>query len=336
MHFDSVLNTRMILAAAAEARVDRDALLDAAGIAPGVVADPFASVPASQQFALLHAAVERSGDPAFGLHMARCWNRPGAMDAVGYEIAASGTFRDMIEGGYESLRRFSNLQDIWLETAPKVARIVYRPARTDWPMWPVLSDFYMASVAIQGRLLIDPEFGLIEAAFPRPAPADPAPYVAVFGDTLRFEQLNGELLLAPHWLDAPSRLADRELQQVMAGMVAKHAPDPEPSGTLAARARSALQDMLRDGAPALKSLAERLRMRPRTLQHQLRREGLTYGRLVDDVRRELVLTLLRADETTLDEIAWRAGYGSQTSLFRSFRRWTGRSPGEYRRERHER
>ena len=332
MYFDSILNTRMVLAAAAEAHVDGQALLDAAGIAPDLLEDPFARVPASQQFALLEAALQRVRNPAFGLYMARCWNSPGSMDAVGYRIAASDTFRGMIEGGYDSLRRFSNLQDIQLEVAEQVARIIYRPARTEWPLWPVLTDFYMANVTIQGKLLVDPAFQPLEAGFPRPAPVDVTPYEAVFGCRLRFDQLQGELLIAPHWLDAPSRLADPELIRVMEGMLDKHAPGPEPSATVATRARGVLEEMLRGGVPTLGALAEQLRMRPRTLQHQLRREGLTYGKLVDDVRKSLVLTLIRSDEATLDEIAWRAGYQSTSSLFRSFRRWTGRTPAEYRRD----
>ncbi|HKI97772.1 MAG TPA: AraC family transcriptional regulator [bacterium] len=335
-YFDSVLNTRMILAAAEDAHLDGRALLDGAGIDPALIEDPFAVLPASRQFALLEAAVHGSGEPAFGLRMSSLWNRPGAMDVVGYRIAAADTFRGLLEAGYGALSRLSNLQDIRVETRGDVSRIVLRPARMDWPLLNVLFDFYMANAVHQTQLFVSPEFGTdfapLETLFMQRAPADPAPYAEFFRSPLRFDQPWGAVVFESRWLDVPSRLADPELSQAIDGVMAQRVPKPVPSAPLAARARSALADLLRDNTPTLAALAAQLHLRPRTLQHQLKCEELTYSQLVDDARRELALELLQAGEESLDEIAWRAGFQSQSPFFRAFRRWTGMTPAAYRRE----
>ena len=72
-------------------------------------------------------------------------------------------------------------------------------------------------------------------------------------------------------------------------------------------------------------------MTPRTLQRRLRESGLSFSQLVDETRQQLVLHYLRDPALELAEIAFLVGFSEAGSLARAFRRWTGTSPGEYRR-----
>jgi AraC-like DNA-binding protein len=96
--------------------------------------------------------------------------------------------------------------------------------------------------------------------------------------------------------------------------------------------RIKLREAIFDGDVELSSLAKRLGMSERTLQRRLGDEDLSYRDLVDDVRKKLALELMRAAEHTLQDIAFRLGYSHLASFNRAFKRWTGRSPGEYRDE----
>jgi len=48
------------------------------------------------------------------------------------------------------------------------------------------------------------------------------------------------------------------------------------------------------------------------------------------VRRELALQYLKDQLLSLDEVAEKLGFSETRSLHRSFKQWTGGTPGDYR------
>jgi AraC-like DNA-binding protein len=97
------------------------------------------------------------------------------------------------------------------------------------------------------------------------------------------------------------------------------------------RARLELARQLPEQGPDLETIAAALALSPRTLQRRLREGGLSFSQLVDETRQQLVLHYLRDPTLELAEIAFLVGFSEPGSLARAFRRWTGTSPGEYRR-----
>jgi AraC-like DNA-binding protein len=71
-------------------------------------------------------------------------------------------------------------------------------------------------------------------------------------------------------------------------------------------------------------------MSVRSLQRQLAEEGLTYSRLVEQVRYDQAVTLLKRPDLKLIEIAADLGYTDSANFTRAFKRWTGVSPREFR------
>lgn len=69
----------------------------------------------------------------------------------------------------------------------------------------------------------------------------------------------------------------------------------------------------------------------RNLQRKLRAEGTCYSEIRDEVRRQIAKELLRESDEDIVEIAHRLGYSDACNFSRAFRRWTGSSPGRYRR-----
>jgi AraC-like DNA-binding protein len=52
---------------------------------------------------------------------------------------------------------------------------------------------------------------------------------------------------------------------------------------------------------------------------------------VQEARRDLAGRYLTEGAMSLGEIAFRLGFDDANSFFRAFRRWTGMTPGDYRR-----
>jgi AraC-like DNA-binding protein len=72
-------------------------------------------------------------------------------------------------------------------------------------------------------------------------------------------------------------------------------------------------------------------MSRRSLQRRLGASGASFAELVDAVRRERAQVFLDAGDVSLVEVSWLVGFSEQSAFTRAFKRWTGRSPAEYRR-----
>jgi AraC-like DNA-binding protein len=88
---------------------------------------------------------------------------------------------------------------------------------------------------------------------------------------------------------------------------------------------------LRTGEPTIETVAHDLHTTARTLQRRLHGEGTSFTQVLDEVRREMALSHMRGRRATIDEVAFLLGFEKPTSFHRAFKRWTGVTPGEFRR-----
>jgi AraC-like DNA-binding protein len=100
----------------------------------------------------------------------------------------------------------------------------------------------------------------------------------------------------------------------------------------AERVRRHFMSALRTGEPTIETVAHHLRTTSRTLQRRLLSEGTSFTQVLDEVRREMALSHMRGRRATIDEVAFLLGFEKPTSFHRAFKRWTGVTPGEFRRQ----
>ena len=84
--------------------------------------------------------------------------------------------------------------------------------------------------------------------------------------------------------------------------------------------------------PTLDQLALLVGVSPATLKRQLASEGTTYSRLLDRIRYDVACDMLSIPKMTIQEIAQELGYSGTNNFTRSFRRMTGVTPGQFRRQ----
>lgn len=106
---------------------------------------------------------------------------------------------------------------------------------------------------------------------------------------------------------------------------------PRADHELTRRVRRAVAASLAKGQPTIARAAEAADISARTLQRRLLDLGLTYSRLLDEVRLETACRLLERSETNLAEIAAALGYADPANFTRAFQRWTGQTPSAFRR-----
>jgi AraC-like DNA-binding protein len=94
--------------------------------------------------------------------------------------------------------------------------------------------------------------------------------------------------------------------------------------------RRLIAEHLPSGDATLDVVAADLFYSRRKLQRLLHPHGTTFKELVNSIRRELALQYVQNKDMELIEIAFLLGFSEQSTFSRSFKRWTGTSPSEYR------
>lgn len=67
-----------------------------------------------------------------------------------------------------------------------------------------------------------------------------------------------------------------------------------------------------------------------TLQRRLAEEDLHFGDPVQNACRHLAIELMSGSELSVEEVATQVGYTKVVNFARAFKRWTGKTPMEYR------
>ena len=105
---------------------------------------------------------------------------------------------------------------------------------------------------------------------------------------------------------------------------------PASISSITYRIRELLGDDFRLEMPSFEELTELLGMSARTLRRRLEKEGTSYQRIKDNARRDVAIALLSRDGLTVSEVAEQLGFSDPSAFHRSFKKWTGQSPGSYR------
>jgi AraC-like DNA-binding protein len=72
-------------------------------------------------------------------------------------------------------------------------------------------------------------------------------------------------------------------------------------------------------------------MTPRTLQRRLKAHGISYQKLLENLRKDLAKSYLRERRLAIGELAYLLGYSEPSAFQRAFKRWTGMTPDNFRR-----
>jgi AraC-like DNA-binding protein len=100
--------------------------------------------------------------------------------------------------------------------------------------------------------------------------------------------------------------------------------------SLTEQIREAIAVELPSGPPPLSRVARRLAMSERSLRRTLHREQQSFRQIVDGVRKDRAIELLRSGHVSIAEVSSRLGFSDPSAFSRAFKRWCGRSPQSFR------
>lgn len=95
-----------------------------------------------------------------------------------------------------------------------------------------------------------------------------------------------------------------------------------------------IEPLLASGPVRIEGVAAKLGLSRQTLYRRLSAEGITFEGVLDRLRHRLALRMIRDEGLPAKEAAWRLGFSDPASFSRAFKRWTGKSPRDFRSPRH--
>lgn len=328
-HTLSVASVNLILSAARQRGADADVLIQAVGISADQLREPDGRVSIRQVQALWQNVVLATGDPDIALKLGELIN-PASVGVLAYVMMHSPTlgrafdklcqYQTIVCDGIQTTGQRSGTQFV-LSLHLTSPDIIY----PDHALNSELSIYLSAIRAMTGR-----HVSASEIQFSYPRPADTGEHERVFAPArLVFDAPQTAMVLDAALLDTPilnanpsflalfDRHADELLQRLQ-------------TPTLSSRVRTEIVALMKGEEPTLTAIADRLNMGVRTLQGHLNHEGTTYQQLLDDIRKNLAVSHLREPNLSTTDIAYLLGYAEPSVFFRSFKKWTGQTPGAFR------
>ncbi|MDO9452546.1 MAG: AraC family transcriptional regulator [Stagnimonas sp.] len=202
----------------------------------------------------------------------------------------------------------------------------------DTPAPGVVAQFMLAARANFMRWLSGRSDLTFDVHFHFARPTHDSAHAQIFGGVVRYGQPHSKLVFPRHYLALPVVAADEGLRRQVEDRAQALLATLSGEQRLMHRLQALLGTRLANGHATLDHAAAALGITARTLQRRLSAEGESFQSALDAVRRVRAETLLREGGASLSQIAFLLGYTEQSTFQNAFRRWTGVTPGEFRKQ----
>ncbi len=306
--------------------LDAGALLHEAPPVP--VARGLDRYPVTRWRALLERAAEALQDPLLGLHVGATIT-PAALGVLGYVFMACGTLG-------AALQRFARYQRLVYDVNPFIERVVDGNLVLEWSAengrpGAQVDECAIAALVQFARDITGQAWQVPRIDFVNPEPADVQPYRDYFGSAVCFGQAATRVQLPLSLLALSLRRPDAALLDLLSRQVDAQLAELPAADALERRVRRVIARRIPETGAGLDEVAAELHVSPRTLHRRLAARGTTFRALCEDTRRHLAEDYLRDERLQLAEIAQLLGFSEQSAFTHAYRRWTGLSPGRFRR-----
>jgi AraC-like DNA-binding protein len=326
---NSILGTwvKAIGRALDEAGCDGAALLAGAGFDLKALDGPDTRCPLANTGRLWELALAATGDPAFGVKLARQFKHT-TFHALGYGLTASSTLKE----AFERVQRFSHVVSDAIEY-----RFVKRGREYHFliePKTAVPQESVDALVGMYIRMcrgLVGRHYSPLAIELRRPRPAVLEDFERQWRAPIRFGGEQNRLIFDAESIERLLDSGNPELARLSDAVCTRYLARIERSN-IGARVRQVLMQRLPTSEPSQEEVAESLNVSARTLQRKLSDRHTTFKEILDETRHALALEYLSAPQHSVAEITHLLGFSRSSAFTRAFRRWTGLSPSSWRAE----
>jgi AraC-like DNA-binding protein len=331
---------RALLDFAVSKGADRDTLIEEASIRAFDLDDPDNRIPLANYLALLKAGIRLCNEPALSLLFG---------EAVKVQdISIVGSLGQLIGNVEEGRRQMNRYASLMLDADDGGTSDASEFVRENGDIWMKLTS----EIYVDHPLLTESGFargvcGCREmlASIPNPAnlsfpkairftheePSYRAEYDRIFGVPLFFGSSMNAIAIDGALLNLKMPRANPYLAEVLTAHAENLLKDLENSRSTTGKVEGLLLQVLHTGEVSVELIARQLGLSRQTLFRKLKAEGVTFEKVLTELRHKLALHYLNDKDVSVNETAYLVGFSEPAAFSRAFKRWTGSSPRTVRR-----
>lgn len=283
--------------------------------------------------AVVNAALEMTDDDFYGMHAGENLNLQAAGLIV--QIAHSS---ETVKQALEYCCEFANLGCSAIVTALFEEAEHYRLTLTPDPVWVKQSPLsvqhtlegYLAFTIREFQSLTRHKHHPREVLLAREKPENTSEFDRVLGCPARFGKGENAILFEKNHVEDKVVTSDYALLQVLVAHAQTKLEQYKASEGFYDTVKRSVVTLVKPEFPTIEMVAGHLNMSVRTFQRKLKEEGYSYKELIDELRKDFALSYLKNNELSIGEVAYLLSYSDASVFTRSFKRWTGQTPKQYR------
>ena len=284
---------------------------------------------------VIERAIALTGDSHFGLHAGENLNLSAA-GLIGQITQNCQTVKQAIQYCCDFANLGCSVLPMSLEEEENSYKVVINPDMT----WAILSDkTYMQTV--NGVLafsireiesLILQKKSALKVHLPWIKPTDSSEYTRIFNTDVYFEQSEIAIYLDKKHVESTVINADYDLLRILVTHAEQKIQQLSSENGFSEIVRQSLVKLIKPEFPTIDQVAAHLNMSARTLQRKLKQEGLTFQKMLNELRNDLAISYLKRDDLSIKEISYLLNYSEPSTFVRSFKSWSGSTPTAYRKQ----
>jgi AraC-like DNA-binding protein len=309
-------------------RLDADALLKQVGLSPALLQSPQARISAKHYGALWRLVAQTLDDEFFGQDSRRM--KAGSFAMMCHALLGCKTLSHALE---RSLRFYALiLDDISgsLERRGAEARLELHD-RSAAPRREFAHEVLLMLLHGVCCWLVGRRIPIQRAQFAYPEPPYGAEYRIMYSSNLEFRAQRTAIVFDASYLDLPIVQNERTVKEFLRIAPENILVKYKNGSSLGARIRRRLRQSLPGELPEFEALAAEMNMTPATLRRRLHEDGTSFQAIKDQLRRDLAISHLSHSKRSTMDLGLELGFSERSAFHRAFKKWTGASPGEFRR-----
>mgnify|MGYP000182029667 CR=1 FL=1 len=200
----------------------------------------------------------------------------------------------------------------------------------------ILVELYLSSVVQLARFLAGAQncedVVMSEVRFKHTALTDTDKYHRVFKCPVRFNQSVNEIVVTKNVLSQNIRSASPKMFLMLLKKMMRSVDEMNHNVSFSKKVSSFVEANINDQTlPSAPIAAKHFNISMSTLKKHLHQENLNYTSICDDVRKKMAVKMLTCSSDQFQNISDYLGFSNSSAFHRAFKRWTGMTPAEYRR-----
>lgn len=308
-------------------------LLQHAGVGPKQLANPDEWLSYRAVVEALEIGAEESNEPEFGVSFAEFapWTELGTL---GHVMFNSPTIGEALSNGCRYFAIHQTAARPVLEVCADGARFIYALDVPDIARHAQHSASMLTTlVKICREASGDSAWAPREIHFKHNRPESNIKARQFFRCPILYGQPFDGIVMSLEDLLVPMRAADAELLEAAIAEAELRLAKLPTDLDFADQVARMVMSLLSSGNATIEHVSATLGSSPRTVQRRLRESGVVFNDLVANIRLELSRHYLGDPSLRLTDVAFLLGYSDLTSFSRAFRRWTGQTAIDFRRDR---